>query len=98
MLDHAVRIDAEPCPPLGFGFEMRPDMHAGWVEPDEERFAVPMRTIDEVERRFQEFLVDRLHALFSERASVFAFLFTPGAEAWIITRRVGRGRKAFQDP
>src|SRR5262245_35147190 len=97
MLHHAIRIDAEPRPSLRFGLEMRPDVHAGRIEPDEERLAVVLRAIDEIKRRLEEFLVDRLHALFGERTGVLASLFAPGAKAWIIAWRVGRRGKAFQD-
>src|SRR5262245_50706830 len=98
MLGHPVWIDAEACPSLGFRFEMGPDMHAAWIEPDEERLLVPMRTINEINRSFEEFLVDRLHPLLGQRARVFAFLLAPGAEAWIITDRIGRCGKTFKDP
>ena len=97
MLHHAVGIDAEPGLALRLRLEPRPDVHAARIEPDEERLLVPVRAVDEVDRGFEEFLVDRLHALLGERSGVLAFLLAPGAEARIVARRVGRGRNAFHD-
>ncbi len=37
VLDHAVRIDAQPGHALRLGLEVREDVHPGRVEPDEER-------------------------------------------------------------
>jgi hypothetical protein len=97
VLHHAVGIDAEPGLALGRGLETGPDVHAGRIEPDEERLAVADGAIDEVGRGLQKLLVDRLHALLGERAGVLAFLLAPGAEARIIAGRVGCGRDAFED-
>ena len=63
VLDHAVGIDAEPGLALRLGLEAGPDVHAGRIEPDEERLLVLVRAVDEVERGVEELLVDRLHAL-----------------------------------
>ena len=53
--------------------------------------------VDELRRGLQELFVDRLHALFREWAGVLAFLLAPGAEARIVTRRVGGGGDTFED-
>src|SRR5262249_14829446 len=77
--------------------EMRPDVHASRVEPDKERLLVAIGAVDEIDRRLEEFRVDRLHALARERPGVLAFLFAPRTEARIVARRVGRGGDAFED-
>ena len=56
-----------------------------------------MGAVDEVERGFEEFLVDRLHALLGQRPGVLAFLLAPRAEARVLAGRLGVGRHAFQD-
>src|SRR5262249_44199640 len=94
---HAVRVDAEPGLSLRLGLQMGPDMHAGRVEPDEERLAVPHSAVDEVDRRLDELRVDRLHTLAGERPGILALLPAPGAEARIVAGRVGRGRDALED-
>src|SRR4029453_13914796 len=76
---------------------MGPDVHAGGIEPDEERLAVADGAIDEVRRGLEKLLVDRLHALLGERPGVLASLLAPGAEAGIVARRVGGGRDTLQD-
>jgi hypothetical protein len=97
MLHHAVGIDAEPGLALGLRLEAGPDVHAGRIEPDEERLLIPVCAVDEVERGLEEFLVDRLHAFFGQRAGVLTFLLAPGSEAGIVARRVGGGRHALHD-
>ena len=72
---------------------MGPDVHAGRIEPHKERLAVADGAVDEFRRGLEELLVDRLHALLGERPGVLAFLLAPGAEARIVTRRVGGGRR-----
>src|SRR6202030_2692226 len=91
------RIETETGFPLGFGLQASPDVPAARIEPNKERLLVPVGAVDEIRRGFEEFLVDRFHALFCERPGVLAFLLTPWAEAWIVARRVGRGRNTFQD-
>ena len=90
MLDHAVGIEAEPGLALRLGLEPGPDVHAARIEPDEKWLLVAVRPVDEVGRGIEKLPVDRLHALLGERAGVLAFLLAPWAEAWIVTRRVGR--------
>ena len=63
VLDHAVGIDAEAGLALGLLLEMGPDVHPAGVEPHEERLAVAVGAVDEVERGGEEFLVHGLHAL-----------------------------------
>ena len=76
---------------------MGPDVHAGRIEPHEERLAVADGAVDEFRRGLEKVLVDRLHALLGERPGVLAFLLAPGAEARVVTRRVGGGRDAFEN-
>jgi hypothetical protein len=97
MLDHAVRIDAQPRLSLRGRLEVGPDVHTGRIEPHEERLAVAHGAVDEFRRGLEKLLVDRLHALLGERAGVLAFLLAPGAEARIVARRIGGGGDAFEN-
>src|SRR5207247_1954254 len=94
VLDHAVRIDAEAGLVSGCRLETGPDVHAGRVEPREERLLVPVRAVDEVGGGLEELLVHRLHALLVERAGVGAVLLAPLAESRISTRSLHGGRRA----
>ena len=67
------------------------------IEPREERLLVPVRAVDEVERRCEKLLVHRLHAFLGKRAGVVAALLAPLAETRILARRIGDGRRASQD-
>ena len=62
MLQHTVRIKAESGLPLRLRLEPGPDVHAGRIEPGEERFLVAVCAIDKVERGAEEFFVHGLHA------------------------------------
>src|ERR1700720_735308 len=87
-----------PVLPFAFGLEVRPNMHAGSVPPDEEGFPVLVRLIYEFQRSLSDLLIHRLHAFNCEWAGVFADLFAPGSEAWVRRRRVFRVRSlAFQN-
>jgi hypothetical protein len=97
MLDHAVGIDPQPGLSLGCGLEVGPDIHAGRVEPHEERAAISHRAFYEFRCGPQKLLVDRLHAQPGEGAGVVASLLAPRAEAGIVPRRVGCGRDALEN-
>src|SRR5262249_14126665 len=75
-----------------------PDMHAGRIEPREERLLVPVRAIDEVERGVEKLLVYGLHAFLGERAGIGAALLAPLAEARVLPRCFCDGRGASQHP
>ncbi len=90
VLHHAVRIEAEPGLALRLRLEPGPDVHAAWIEPDEEWLLVPVGPVDEIDRGLEKLPVDRLHALLGERAGILAFLFAPWTETRIVARRVGR--------
>ena len=47
--------------------QMRDDVSAGRVEPDEERLAVLLGLVDELDRVIEDVLVDRLHIVFDAR-------------------------------
>jgi hypothetical protein len=83
--------------PLGFGLQASPDVHAARIEPDKERLLVAVGAVDEIRRGFEEFLVDRFHALLGKRPGVLAFLLSPCPETWIVAWRLGRSRNTFQD-
>ena len=70
VLGHAVRVDTLAGHALGSFLQMRPDVHASAVEPDEERLARRVGTVHEVERAVEDFLVDRLHPLLRQGAGV----------------------------
>jgi hypothetical protein len=98
VLDHPVGIDAEAGHVLRLGLQPGPDVHPAWIEPGEERLARGVRPVDEVERRRQELLVDSLHALLVEGASVLAVLRAPGPEPRVLAGRVGVRRGAAHHP
>ena len=85
VLDHAVGIDAEArsCP-RDSGLQVGVDVHAGRVEPDEERLLVLRWRVDELEVGVEHLLVDRLHPLLGERAGVLAALLAPLPEAAVV--------------
>jgi hypothetical protein len=72
-------------------------VHAGGIEPGEERLFVPVCPVDEVEGGAEKFLVRRLHGFFGERAGIGAALLAPLAETRILARRIGDGCRAAQD-
>ena len=53
---------------------MRDDVHAGGVEPQEERLAVSPGLVDELERLIEDLVVDRLHPFRIERAGILDLL------------------------
>ena len=83
VFDHAVRI-------LGSGGQsrliamrfahMRAKMHAGRIEPAEERFARPDLTLHEIDRGRRCLVVDRLHALSGERSGILDLAVSRGPE------------------
>jgi hypothetical protein len=96
MLDHAVGVDSETGLAFGLLLQVRPDVHAARIRPNEERLLVAIGPVDEVEGRGEEFFVHRLHALLREWPGIFALLLAPLAEARIFTRRFGRSGNALQ--
>jgi len=70
MLHHAVRVDAQPRLTVGFGLQVREDVHARGVPPHEEWLAILVRLVDEVQRLLHHLIVDRLHALACQRPGV----------------------------
>jgi hypothetical protein len=68
---HAVCVDSQS----GFSFrrrlKVRPDVHTGCVEPDEEWFVRAVGAVDEVEGRFQKLLIHCFHPFGGEGARVF---------------------------
>ena len=76
--------------------EMRHDVHARRVEPEEERLAVGLGLVDELERVIEDLVVDRLHPLRIERPGVLDLLLADLAPAWLIGRIVDVGRPAVE--
>ncbi len=74
VLDHAVRVGAEPGLAFARLLEVREDVHPRRVEPQEERLVGLARFLQVVERGGQELLVDGLHALLAEGARVLDLL------------------------
>src|SRR5512137_99860 len=66
--------------------EVRDDVHARRVEPAEERLAVRLGLVDELQGEIADFVVHRFHALGIERAGVLDFLLADPAPA----RHLGR--------
>ena len=55
--------------------EVRDDVHAGRVKPDEERLVVFLGLVDEIERHVANLVIHSLHTLGIERAGVLNLLF-----------------------
>ena len=66
--------------------EVGDDVHPRRVEPDEERLAVALRLVDELERVIEDLVVDRLHPLGRERAGVLDLLLADLAPARLLGR------------
>ncbi|MNQ93271.1 hypothetical protein D3C85_1087290 [compost metagenome] len=70
VLDHTVRIQANAGLAIGFLAQVGPDMHAGAVEPDEERLVSLVCLVDEVPGGLDELVVDGFHTLAGQWAGV----------------------------
>src|SRR5215471_10733048 len=97
VLYHAVGVRTEPGLPLRREFEMREDMHARGVEPDEERLAILVGLVHDLERAVEELLVHGLHTLGVEGASVLDPLLAGLAPLRILRGVVGGGGPAVKD-
>ena len=64
------------------------DVHARRVQPDEERLALLLRLVDELERVLADLVVDRLHPLWVERPGVLDLLLADLAPARVDVRIV----------
>ena len=78
------------------GADVRAQVHAGRVEPAEERLARRLLPLHEVDGGGRGLVVDRLHALLGQRAGVLDGLLADLAEARIDGRVVHVGRLALQ--
>jgi len=78
VLDHAVRIDAQAGLPFAFLLEVRPDVHARGVPPEEERLVRLLRPLHIIQRELGDFVVNRLHAFDGQRAVITIFWCRPG--------------------
>src|SRR5215469_10037276 len=97
MLDHSIRVDPQASLASRFRLQVGPDVHAGWIEPDEEGLLVVVGTVNEVDRRSNEFFIDSFLTLLGQWSGVLAFLLAPGAPAGIVARRIGGSSNAFQN-
>ena len=90
VLDHAVDVLAVAVLVAAavLGADVRAQVHARRVEPDEERLARGLLPLHEVDGRGRGLVVDRLHALLGERAGVLDGLLADLAEARIDGRIV----------
>jgi hypothetical protein len=98
MLHHAVDVFAIAVGVAAAmaGADMRSQVHAGRVEPDEEGLAGPLLPLHEIDRRGRRFIVDGFHALLGQRAGILDGLLADLAEARVDGRIVAIGRLAFQ--
>src|SRR5262245_13249264 len=64
--------------------QVRDDVHPGWIKPEEERLAVLSCLVEELERIRQYLVVNGLHALRTEFASILYFLFSDLAPTWLV--------------
>src|SRR5258708_6302750 len=78
MLDHTVGVDSQACDTLGLLFQVREYVHASGIPPAEEGLALLVCPFDKGEARCKKLLVNRLHALRGEGASVRDFLHAIG--------------------
>ena len=99
VLEHAVDVLAVAVLVAAamLGPDVRAQVHAGRVEPDEERLARSPLPLHVVDGRSRGLVVDRLHALLGERAGVLDGLLADLAEARIDGGVVPVGRLAAQD-
>src|SRR5262249_15781174 len=74
VFDHTIGIDAQSCHTLRLFFQMSKNVHTGGIPPAEEGFVVLYCLIDEFQAGIEELFIYRLHALGSERSSVFDLL------------------------
>src|SRR5262245_3616991 len=70
MLCHSIGLNAQPGLALRFRLQVREDMHARRVVPDEEWLPGFVLPVDEVLRGSEELFVDRFHSLCGERSRV----------------------------
>ena len=78
-----------------FRREMGDDVHAGRVEPDEERLAVLVGLVDEVEGKVADLVIHGFHALGIERAGILDLLLADLAPARHVRRVILVGRPAM---
>jgi len=74
VLHHAIGVEPQAGHALRLLLEMREHVHARRVPPDEERLALLVGALDELEARGEELLVDGLHPLGVQRASALDLL------------------------
>src|SRR5262245_28310137 len=74
---------------------MRYDMHARWIEPEEEWLVVLSRLVKELDPVRLYFVVNRLHPFWTEFARVFDPLLSDLAPAGLHRRIVHIGRVAM---
>ena len=70
MLSHAIRVDAEAGYALRLRLQVRVDMHARRVPPEEERFVGLRSALHEIDGAGRDFFVNGLHALPRQRAGI----------------------------
>ena len=63
--------------------QMRDDVHAGRIEPQEERLVVGLGLVDELQREVADFVVHGFHPLGIKRAGILDPLFADLAPAWV---------------
>src|SRR3977135_2449230 len=78
MLHHAVRVDSQTGEALALLFQVREYVHASGVPPAEERLALLLCPFNKGQARGKKLLVNCLHALRGEGASVRDFLHAIG--------------------
>ncbi len=78
VLDHGVVVVALPAQPAALVLDVRAEVHARRVPPDEERLVAGRCFLEVLERPRGHLVVDGLHALLRERASVLDLLGAVG--------------------
>ena len=76
VVDHRVVVGGLPLArlPKAPALRVRPEVHVRGVHPEEERLALIMLALDEVDGAVDDLVVDRLHPLLRQRAGVLDLL------------------------
>src|SRR4051794_34870717 len=70
---------------------MRHNVHASWIEPEEERLIVRLGLVDELQGLVADFIVHGFHPLRAEFTSVLNLLLADLAPARVYRGVIGRG-------
>ncbi len=93
---HGVVVEALAADALRLFGNMGEEVHVGGVPPHEERFAIRMGLLDELDRAGGDIVIDGLHALSGQRAGVLDGLLAHPAKARVFGRIIDIRRFAME--